>query len=770
MVVDIIVLSPEEEFIAWLDSTNVYVEETSQSETIREITLEHSLNDDTKVKKWYRQGNKIWVSGGHGLKPCLYVINQEYKLDYWQKETVTLEAEEVLVELNNVELYSYTGSSEITINRAFLESVFGDYYDIGNIDGFVSKQNSKILPVGTMTLIELLRLIESETGMVFVTRYEKTSHNVIERYLDLKQVDNIGFTYSQALDIGYNTDNLVHTVSETNTFRAIAPKLSLSESSDETSNSALTKSQLASIISQYKGLAVNKGDRIPMIIEKQQETNSSGNTVETEVITAYWYAPFNKRANKLYVEDDAGADSDYSTTEANYNQIYSKKNNASLKKVPKIGTVSTSETNKYAIYNACARALLEKRYPNIDIEVSVADLSLLVGDDSYFYVYDTVYVKIPGYNELIQAKITKTVKTPNDSGANKITVSNAKIGTKVTQRDTNISISDTIITKKGQKLSGILYSEGIPLENEIVSISFKKYVEEETPKIADTSSASGSKSSSSVKYKTVTEKVKRTDVITAWGYNTCACCGYPKNPYKKVKRTYLNKCPHCGKTMVLKDNPKKCKDGEITCSSCSADYCINCGGDKGSKARCKKYRLTPADEYTTVTKKVAVTSTTKSEKSSAKSNPNDPTDSTTAKAQIKKYGIHKDVVAKARSICWGKKTDKAKMKAIADWMGLGNSGKIKYSKYDCTKKGAKGTLEARKGNCADQTHLCIALARAVGVKARYVHRWNHYYGEYKINGNWFVVDTVTSKGWGHYWSGSGRLIGKGNNLKGCKVS
>ena len=242
MVVDIIVLSPDEEFIAWLDSTSVYVEETSQSETIREITLEHSLNDDTKVKKWYRQGNKIWISGGHGLKPCLYVINQEYKIDYWQKETVTLEAEEVLVELNNVELYSYTGSSEIAVDRSFLEGVFGDYYDIGTIDSFVNRQNNKILPVGTMTLIELLRLIESETGMVFATRYEKAGNNVIRRYLDLKQVDNIGLTYSQALDIGYNTDNLVHTVSETDTYRAMAPKLSLSDSSDETSATAMTKS------------------------------------------------------------------------------------------------------------------------------------------------------------------------------------------------------------------------------------------------------------------------------------------------------------------------------------------------------------------------------------------------------------------------------------------------------------------------------------------------------------------------------------------------
>lgn len=766
MVVDIIVLSPDEEFICWLDSTTVDLEETSQSETIREISLEHRLTDDTIVNKWYKQGNKIWISGGHGLKPCLYVINQEYKLDYWQKETVSLEAEEVLVELNNVELYSYTGSSEIKVTKSFLESVFGDYYSIGEVDNFVNKQNDKILPVGTMTLIELLRLIESETGMVFVTRYEKSDDsNVIERYLDLKQVDSIGVTYAQALEIGYNTDNLTHSVNETNTYRAIAPKLTLSESDDETSNTSLTKSQLATVISNYRSLAVNRGDRIPMIIEKQQSTNSSGNTTETEVVTAYWYAPFNKRSGKLYVEDDAGANSDYSTTEANYNQIYSKKDNPSVKKTPKIGTVSTSEQNKYAIYNACARSLLEKRYPEVEIEVSVADLNLLVSADEYFYVYDTVYVKIPRYKELVKAHITKTVKNPNDSGLNKITVSNAKIGTKVTQRDTNINISDTTISKKGQKLSGILYSEGIALEGEIVSISFQKYVEEKTPAIADTSSSS----KKSAKTKTVTEKVKRTDVITAWGYNTCACCGYPKNPYKKVKKTYLNKCPHCGKTMVLKDNPKKCKDGEITCSSCGADYCINCGGDKKKKSWCKKWKLTPAEEYTTVTKKVAVTGTTKKSKSKEVDS-KDPTLSTAAQKFIKKYSIHKDIVAKARSICYGKKTDKAKMKAIANYMGLGNNGSIKYQKYECTRRGARKTLSDKKGNCADQTHLCIALARAVGVTARYVHRWNHYYGEYKINGNWFVVDTVTSKGWGHYWSGSGYLISKGNSLKGCKVS
>ncbi|MGZ7108545.1 MAG: transglutaminase-like domain-containing protein, partial [Methanobacterium sp.] len=44
-----------------------------------------------------------------------------------------------------------------------------------------------------------------------------------------------------------------------------------------------------------------------------------------------------------------------------------------------------------------------------------------------------------------------------------------------------------------------------------------------------------------------------------------------------------------------------------------------------------------------------------------------------------------------------------------------------YSFYYDTRYGALGTLNNRAGNCCDQTHLVVALSRAAGLPARYVH-------------------------------------------------
>ena len=81
------------------------------------------------------------------------------------------------------------------------------------------------------------------------------------------------------------------------------------------------------------------------------------------------------------------------------------------------------------------------------------------------------------------------------------------------------------------------------------------------------------------------------DVITATGKPSCGHCG-GKAPYVNVTRSYVNKCPFCGKTN-LKDTPKdpsrtRIPEGEITCGSgkapyndgCDADFCINCGHEK----------------------------------------------------------------------------------------------------------------------------------------------------------------------------------------------
>lgn len=83
------------------------------------------------------------------------------------------------------------------------------------------------------------------------------------------------------------------------------------------------------------------------------------------------------------------------------------------------------------------------------------------------------------------------------------------------------------------------------------------------------------------------------DTITVTGKPSCGHCA-GKTPYVNVTRTYVNKCPFCGKKN-LQDTPKDptrtkhVPEGEITCGGgamngkhdgCDADFCINCGHEK----------------------------------------------------------------------------------------------------------------------------------------------------------------------------------------------
>lgn len=83
------------------------------------------------------------------------------------------------------------------------------------------------------------------------------------------------------------------------------------------------------------------------------------------------------------------------------------------------------------------------------------------------------------------------------------------------------------------------------------------------------------------------------DVITVTGKPSCGHCS-GVTPYIEVTRSYVNKCPFCGKKN-LQDTPKdpnrsgSVPEGEITCGSgasngkndgCDADFCINCGHEK----------------------------------------------------------------------------------------------------------------------------------------------------------------------------------------------
>ena len=85
---------------------------------------------------------------------------------------------------------------------------------------------------------------------------------------------------------------------------------------------------------------------------------------------------------------------------------------------------------------------------------------------------------------------------------------------------------------------------------------------------------------------------------------------------------------------------------------------------------------------------------------------------------------------------------------------------INYSFYYNTLYGALGTLNKKSGNCVDTGHLMVALARAIGIPARYVHGdcyfiysrtwYGHVFAQFYINGQWYDADgTSYSNTLGH---------------------
>ena len=197
----ILVLDPEEEPLEYLDSEQCEIEEVSEEKELRRLTLIYPLGDNINhTREIFKIGNKVWVPGGNGLEPCLYIISSANKFDFWEDNNIELELEEVLVELNYVELFEQRSAENIRINSTFLQEEFGNYFiiDQDNVEDCLTEDLQKVALNGTMTKLELLRYIEEETSNIFVTRYEKDeTSNVIHRYLDFKQPSNVGRELSE---------------------------------------------------------------------------------------------------------------------------------------------------------------------------------------------------------------------------------------------------------------------------------------------------------------------------------------------------------------------------------------------------------------------------------------------------------------------------------------------------------------------------------------------------------------------------------------------
>ncbi len=78
---------------------------------------------------------------------------------------------------------------------------------------------------------------------------------------------------------------------------------------------------------------------------------------------------------------------------------------------------------------------------------------------------------------------------------------------------------------------------------------------------------------------------------------------------------------------------------------------------------------------------------------------------------------------------------------------------IDYAFYYNTVYGALGTFNNGQGNCCDHAHLVIALARAVGIPARYVHgdctfssgTYGHVWAQLYVGGTWYNADATSSR-------------------------
>ena len=106
----------------------------------------------------------------------------------------------------------------------------------------------------------------------------------------------------------------------------------------------------------------------------------------------------------------------------------------------------------------------------------------------------------------------------------------------------------------------------------------------------------------------------------------------------------------------------------------------------------------------------------------------------------------KQLVAKLTK---GMTTDTEKATAIYNYV----RDAISYSFYYDTKYGAVGTLNAKKGNCVDHSHLLVAMYRTAGLPARYVHgtctftsgTYGHVWTQVLIGDTWTVSDATSAR-------------------------
>ena len=394
--------------------------------------------------------------------------NGKYNVGRWNASDVGLTGEDFDCTIN---IKYNTNTVTITINEKTFTAATEDVG--GASKGFILTPGTPYpfenIILGNETLFQML---DNSTGSVIYQQHIKPL---------------IGNVHEDILDIGYNVENIEYEVDEEDTYTAIAPVIGSEEEE-------LTRNQLNTVIQRWINLEVQQGDTIPMIVQRINyqgtmtgydvsskyysrplKPNDQDETKEYWVGTAYWTAPYNKHAGNIFIEDEF-------VTDVEYNSIVTRRDDLEERGIgyaSKIGTVETSDEDVYAIYNDVCMKLREKRYPSISLEVDVANIT----DKSFndYNLYDKVYIKVPGFSQVISSTVVKTSKNAHDIGENTVTLDNDCVLTKAIPQMCDILVNNVswkYPTKKDITCT-LVDSNNNPISNRLISVNVSK-VENET--------------------------------------------------------------------------------------------------------------------------------------------------------------------------------------------------------------------------------------------------------------------------------------------------
>lgn len=640
----IIILDHNESILEWMDDADAVVEITDTYGGYKTMDFDCELTNVKHDQNLYRQGNKIFVEN------VLFVVNTEIEFDYVDN-LIKIEAEEIVSELNNCEPFyindpkysRHVSGNTVKVDKTFLNLLFEGFYIVDDTDLPDIKNNLKMINVnGTITKYALLKEIEEATGLMFKYSYSLENNRII-KHVSLLSPEHFGVTHNKLLErvtVGENTDKLEYSSDESKNALGIMPIVK----SENNSSVDYTK-----ILKQFYELDINHDRIMPYFnnypISKTEFIKSAKNLHDK--IESFGFIP-EKIAVTSDTEDNSVVNIGMSqfvdlatriiTTSAesyplivveppiiieNYllDCVFSTDNIVELAikvqdYISKTGHVNSNVSTKQGVvsfnwliyifseYLSTSKKVVCKSidYPNLNKnlpEYVEYNVEYIVDTDNYEYM-PFMYTQNTSESSKIPYSIPRrTPDTTNEyydidryisesypvmvltkkQGANEIIIS-------ITKQNISQNNSETFII--GFKDVNLIQDNtDITIDfskKEIVFMKFFEWIEQKEIE--------------------VTETVTNDNVITANYYPTCPCCA-GKVEYKRYEKTFVNKCPHCGKEGTLGIIPKSV-DGEITClmsrGGCDSDYCCYCGGEKWYGSSCEQYKLTPADATTETTR------------------------------------------------------------------------------------------------------------------------------------------------------------------------